>query len=301
MKNLNALTREVLPVSVVIASLGGEKLINVISKLNQGNGVPSEIIVSVPGELFQGVADMLQRDNVMVIKSECRGQVIQRSIGLKMASNPYVLQMDDDVIFENSALKLLVENLITKGKKNIIAPLFKLQLGGENSTKSSYGAKGFLLNCYYYLICGALFGKARYGTISPAGIGFGILMEKNTNMNVESEWLPGGAVICHKEDLIFDNYYPFAGKAYSEDLIHSVLWRQNNNKMWTNCSAIAFIEITNESMGWKDLLARLRAHIYVAKMVKGSPWRSYLWFFFHIIYNANKIIFQKFKKNYDNS
>lgn len=289
MSDLTVPQKEILPVTVVIASLGGINLANTIFVLNQGYGVPAEIIVSVPSELYQSVVELQLCKNVKVIRSDDRGQVAQRAIGLIIASNPYVLQMDDDVIFEMDTLKSLVEVLMEKGEKNVVAPFFKLQSNGENSTKSYYGIKGFFLNCYYWLVFGAFFGRKRYGSISPAGIGFGVLKEKGKNRQVESEWLPGGAVICHREDLIVNNYYPFPGKAYSEDLIHSVLWRKNGVRLWTDFCAIAFVDVSNESMKWIDLIARLRAYIYVAKIVDGSPWRCYLWFLFHITFNAQKI------------
>lgn len=290
MNNSNVSNKEILPVTVVIASLGGANLAKTIFILNKGCGVPAEIIVSIPGELFQSVVDLQMCQNIKIVNSNDRGQVLQRAIGLSMASNPYVLQMDDDVLFESGTLKSLVKVLIEKGEKNVIAPFYKLQLNGANSTKFLYGIKGFLLNCYYWLICGAFFGKKRCGSISTSGIGFGVLIEKHITMPIESEWLPGGAVICHRGDLIVDNYYPFLGKAYSEDLIHSILWRKNDVKLWTDPCSIAFIDVSNESMKWIDLIARLRANVYVSKMVNGSPWRCYIWFIFYVIYNASKIL-----------
>jgi hypothetical protein len=140
------------------------------------------------------------------------------------------------------------------------------------------------------LVCGAKFGKKRLGKISSSGIAFGVVMHSDDTRIIESEWLPGGIALCHKADLITHDYYPFPGKAFSEDLIHSVLWRQQGCRFWTVLDVSAMIDVTIESFDFKSVMARYTAHAYVAQMVGGSVWRTRLWFFLYCMLNVRKLV-----------
>jgi hypothetical protein len=144
------------------------------------------------------------------------------------------------------------------------------------------------------LVCGAKFGKKRFGKISSSGIAFGIVMHSNDARITESEWLPGGVALCHKADLITHDYYPFPGKAFSEDLIHSVLWRQQGCRFWTLLDVSAMIDVTIESFDWKSVIGRYRAHAYVAQIVGGSVWRTRLWFSLYCVLNMRQLVKENF-------
>jgi len=104
-----------LPISVVIATLGGDVLKTTISHINQGDCVPSEILLCIP-ETEAAHADCVASvGNILIIKTSCRGQVVQRMVGLGMAAYPYVMQLDDDVILPSDTLKVLYETLLAKG------------------------------------------------------------------------------------------------------------------------------------------------------------------------------------------
>ena len=68
-------------------------------------------------------------------------------------------------------------------------------------------------------------GKNGYqpGKISINGIAMGI---KETNQDEEVEWLSGACVMHKRENIITSDFYPFSGKVYSEDVIHSFLLRK---------------------------------------------------------------------------
>lgn len=292
--NAIGIAPKTLPVSVVIATLGGEVLKNTIAHLNRGEGIPAEILICIP-EAEAARADCAASiSNVHVIKTPCRGQVAQRAVGLGVAAHPYVMQFDDDVILPPDTLKVLFETLIAKGPGNVVAPFFRIQPGGEDGTRYVGGMHGFLRNCHSTLICGAAFGRGRLGRISPAGIGFGVPMSVAGERVVESEWLPGGVALCHKADLITYNYYPFPGKAFSEDLIHSILWRKQGCRLWTVLDVSAMIDVTVESFAWKSVMGRYRAHAYVAQLAGGSVWRTRLWLAFYCLLNARQMLSQSF-------
>jgi len=291
----DSVTKRELPISVVIATLGGDVLKNTIAHLNQGEGVPTEILICIPEAEMENASCVATISNVHIIKTPCRGQVAQRAVGLGMAAHPYVMQFDDDVILQRDTLKILYETLLAKGRGNVIAPFFRRQpTGEEGTTLYTEGLRGLLRNCHASLVCGVQFGKKRLGKISSSGIGFGVPMSSGDPRVVESEWLPGGVVLCHKDDLITYDYYPFKGKAFSEDLIHSILWRRQGCRLWTVLDVSAMIDVTVESFVWKSVMGRYRAHAYVAKMAGGSEWRTRLWFSFYCMLNARQLIVQNF-------
>ena len=131
------------------------------------------------------------------------------------------------------------------------------------------------------------------GKISSSGNGFGVPMSSGARV-VESEWLSGGVALCNKADLITYNYYPFAGKAFSEDLIHSILWRQQGCRLWTVLDVSAMIDVTVESFVWKSVMGRYRAHVYVAQLSGGSVWHTRLWLAFYCLANIQRILAQNF-------
>lgn len=283
-----------LPISFVIATLGGDVLKKTIAHLNQGEGRPAEILICIPEAEAANADCVAAIENILVIKTTCRGQVAQRAVGLGLAAHPYVMQFDDDVILPSDTLKVLYETLLAKGPGNIVAPFFRLQTTGEECTRYRGGLLGLLRNCHAVLVCGAKIGKNRLGTISSSGIAFGVSMSSCDRGVIESEWLPGGVALCHKEDLITHNYYPFPGKAFSEDLIHSILWRQQGCRLWTVLDVSAMIDVSVESFAWKSVMARYRAHVYVAQMVGGSMWRTRLWFSLYCVLNMRQLVKENF-------
>jgi len=294
----NPVTARALPISVVIATLGGDVLKDTIAHLNKGTGVPEEILICIPEAEASNADCVATVGNVHVIKTPCRGQVAQRAVGLGLARNAYVMQFDDDVILHPNTLEVLFDTLIAKGPGNVVAPFFRIQPNGEEGTRYEEGLRGFIRNCYSTLICGAAFGRKRLGRIASSGIGFGVPMRTGPERIVESEWLPGGLALCHATDLITYDYYPFPGKAFSEDLMHSILWRKQGCRLWTVLDVSAMIDVTVESFVWKSVIGRFRAHAHVAKLADGSIWRTRLWFAFYCLLNMRKLIAQNVLDKY---
>ena len=86
--NLNSL-------SVVIPTLGAKSLLTVIKLLNDGNEIPSEILVCIPEKYLNNIK-LSNFSNVKIIKTPFTGQVSQRIEGFKNAKEKFVLQLDDD-------------------------------------------------------------------------------------------------------------------------------------------------------------------------------------------------------------
>ena len=273
--------QELYPLSVVIATLGGETLADTISYLNSGEKIPAEILVCIPEE-DSSCAENLSMKNVKIIKTPCRGQVAQRAYGLQRACQPLMLQLDDDIVLRPDDLRLLVQKLGQLGHGHALAPLFRLLSTGQYVTEYHAGVSGWLHSLYASLICGAPWGIKRMGVISPAGIAFAVDPRYCEPGLFETQWLPGGCVICHREDLVTEDYYPFAGKAFCEDLVHSVLWKKQGTRLWMHLDASGRISSDPMPFNWKTKKAIFRAHEYIVKLIGGNYWQLRLWHALHI-------------------
>ena len=120
------------------------------------------------------------------------------------------------------------------------------------------------------------------GVISPAGIAFAVDPRYCEPGLFETQWLPGGCVICHREDLVTEDYYPFAGKAFCEDLAHSVLWKKQGTRLWMHLDASGRISSDPMPFNWKTKKAIFRAHEYIVKLIGGNYWQLRLWHVVHI-------------------
>jgi hypothetical protein len=294
---IDPVSKKELPISVIIATLGGDVLRDTIAHLTQGDGVPAEILICIPEAAASNAECVAAINKVRVVKTPCRGQVSQRAVGLCMASQPFVMQLDDDVILSVDALASLFAVLTSKGPGNVVAPFYRTYSQGLDCTQYVEGFRGWVRSCHASLICGAAFGKRRMGRIAPSGIGFGVPMGNGNERVVESEWLPGGVALCYKTDLITNDYYPFVGKAFSEDLIHSVLWRKGGVRLWTALDVVVFTDVTIESYEWRYFKARFLAHQYVAELIGGQPWRAKLWFAFHCVLSLPRLINDNWRRS----
>ncbi len=207
-------------ISVVIATLGGLKLLNTIKLLNEGSLMPDEILVCIPKVCKLNIN--FKYSNVRIVYTLEKGQVLQRIEGFKQVKNDFVLQIDDDICIENDFLLNLYNKFINLPENSAIAPIFKF----INSNQQVYPIpNGIISKVYYYIINGKI--GYKQGTITKSGTEIGINPSISKNSLIESEWLPGGCILHRKKNLILTNYFPFTGKAFCEDLFHSC--EQKNN------------------------------------------------------------------------
>jgi hypothetical protein len=268
------------PLSVVIATLGGDILVGTIELLNQGKTVPAEILICIPEKEASRV-ETLRQQNVRIIRTPCRGQVAQRAYGLRCVTQSQVLQLDDDIVLRPDDLRLLVQTLNHLGHGHALAPQYRHLSTGSYITEYQQGTLGWMQSLYAFLICGAPWGIRRMGVITPAGIGYGVDQKYCGNELFETQWLSGGCVICHRDDLITEDYYPFTGKAYTEDLVHSVLWRKQGVRLWMLPSATCMTSVASMPFTCSAMKDIVRAHGYVVQLIGGNYWRLRLW---HLIY-----------------
>ena len=222
-------------ITAVIPTLGNQSLIETIDSLNSGSLIPDEIIVCMPKERdFKTVFNK----NVLFIYTNYCGQVAQRVRALKEVTGELVLQLDDDIILDKRCLEFLVNSMLALNINAAISPA----LICKDTSISIYKPPNNSLKrkIYYWLLNGK---KGFFpGAITKAGtnIGVGKIMESENLITVD--WLPGGCVLHRKKSLILKNYYPFIGKAYCEDLIHSHLLIQSGIKLIVANEAKAYVD-----------------------------------------------------------
>ena len=280
-----------LPVSVVIATLGGEVLLETLKVICSMNPKPMEVLVCMPG-YKSGLTGIMDSDvSIKVIPTGVIGQVSQRAVGLSCVTQPYVLQMDDDIILQPTCLSLLFAAINKLGPGNVVAPNC-YSMVGEPATNFSVGPQSFLHNLYQTLVYGAPWGLSKQGKLIKSGVGYWVDVKRLGQDPFLVDWVPGGCVLSAKEDLILDTYYPFSGKAYAEDLIHSVLWRNAGKKMWAIPLAGYSTKIEPFKFSIKEIYRNFQAHYYLVKMINGSIFRLYLWYFIFVVKNLVLIFFR---------
>lgn len=224
-------------VSVVIATLGSPSLHKTLSSLRRGTLPPSEILICIPESEVENVKSLLA-DDISIVVTTCRGQVAQRVEGFKRVKCNFVLQLDDDIIVSDNLIECFV-NVLKNNLRSVVAPgYFDLYSGYSLYRKSN---SEFLYKIYYRLLHSKNFHYE--GLVTDAGLNIGVDTTISNQYIIEVDWLPGGCLMHRKENLIIKNYFPFRGKAYCEDLIHSHLLSNYEIKLLICSDAKCWTEI----------------------------------------------------------
>ncbi len=268
--------------SVVIATLGGASLGETLRRLNSDSICPKEILVCIPEKEVDRIKAALA-DNVKIVVTSVYGQVAQRAVGLSLAKGSFVMQMDDDVFLESGSLAQLLSSLQKMGGGNIVAPLYKNPLDNRFITQFHSGIKGWLASVEAKLLCAAPWGLRRMGKLTPLGIGYWVDPRYIQQDQFEVDWLPGGCVICAREDLVIDNYYPLVGKAYTEDVVHSIKWRERGCRLWVVVTANCYTKVAPLILNSREIWCNFRARMYVASLLRGNRFRLAMWFLLYLL------------------
>jgi len=90
----------------------------------------------------------------------------------------------------------------------------------------------------------------------------------------------GCCVLHRRNNLILDDFYPYEGKAYSEDLIASYLYKEKGIVFYNISSAKVYTEpVESEDNSFTNLLLELRAKKYFLLLSD----RGMLHFYFYAI------------------
>ena len=264
--------------SVVIPTLGGIQLKDTIEALQNSSIRPMEILICMP-DSSELLADIDISDNVEIIRTKKKGQVYQRATGFIAAKGDFVLQIDDRVLVKNDAIEKLVYCLNGSDEKAAVTATC-LKEGTDQSVYSrnrntiTRKVSDWIAN-----------GKSGYkpGAVSLSGVGFGLDFNDKTQDKTETEWLPGGCILHRSQNLITQDYFPFSGKAYSEDLMHSLLLRESGVKLYVCNNAIVYIEAIPYPDSLIELYRQYQATKYVVNLQRKRFLRLHLFYFFRLI------------------
>lgn len=214
-------TQEILPISAVIPTCNRARALwRVLESLKSQSGWPMELIV------IDGSTDSESRSVVeswaLQVPSKCSvmwqpakelGAAIQRNQGVEIATQPFFLFFDDDILFEPECLRRLWRALELNSR-----------LGGASTmiVNQFYQRPGFLSRLIFTLMHGRSEDSFAGRVVGPA---VNLLPEDRKDLPevVPVEWLNLGCTIYRREALpspTFDSM--FTGYSMMEDLTLSL-------------------------------------------------------------------------------
>ena len=253
--------------SIVIASnLKGVNNFHV-NQINNYAAHGIQIILSIPPNFeIVDAYNIGFSKNVSIIKSKFIGQVNQRQYAFQFCKTDFVIQMDDDIEFGIEKVNYLLSEFKKLPLKSCLAPYLNLEI-------NSYSRNINLLK-NIFLYCSL---NPKSGSISRSSfpIPHNINFTSNLYSEEEVSWLPGGILILRKEDIITKNYFPFKGKAYCEDLIHSFYLKENGVKLYLSKKVFFNTEVQSyrdlDLIGFLNLIRHdLLIRNYYRKLIKNK-------------------------------
>ena len=164
------------------------------------------------------------------------------------------------------------------GDNSVIAPVIK----EINKKNFKYGIfKLVAIRFYNFFIRGSRKFFYNFGEISTFGIPCPQL-NFSKEKYIETDWLPGGCVLSKKNNLVTEDFYPFQGKAYSEDVLHSIIRKKKNIKHYIISNLYA--ETMSERYDIKaEFYNQYNIRKYICKYISGNLLRFYIWYYVELI------------------
>lgn len=217
-------------ITCVIASLGSEKLFKTVESLLSGKIIPIEIVICIPSGKDIKISKNY-KCKITVLNEE-KGQVLQRIRAIKSVKTEIIFQIDDDIEIDKYCLDILISRLLKLGPGNVVAANL---IESENSKNIS---PSFNHKC----------GKVTY-------FGEAITLKKCCLSKdiVSTDWVPGGCSLYYLKDAIIENYYPFKGKAFNEDIICSLLRKKRGINHFIVPSAKCYLVNHDNTLKVSDL------------------------------------------------
>ena len=264
-------------ISVVIPSIYEKSLFKTLNSINKSSLTPKEVIIVLPTQLKDiiDIKKLSKYKNIKIEFSKKKGQVQQRIHGFKIASQPYVLQLDSDIVVKKKTIELLYKFI--KSKKNVSVS------GYIFNTNKTTIKKDFLNKYFNYLLFHGEI-QPKPGTVSQLGIPFSFGNNDFKEEITEVDWVQGGIVLHQKRNLIFKNYFKFSGPAYCEDVFHSLLLRKKKIRLYLHKNAVC---IHNDNPIYKlryKFLNEYKIRLKLFKILNNKMYiRFNLWFLFYMV------------------
>ena len=268
----------IIDLTIVIPTVGEKSIFECIKCIKNSSYQPKEVFLVIPNEYSQRISSLENnKDSIKIIKTNSKGQVLQKIKGFNKVSSKYMMQLDADILLEKNAIKILHKFMVEKNNKVAVAPL--LIPNNSNKFKYKFNFFNFIKN---YIISGS--NNLKSGIITDIGYNTWFEIEELTRPSYLVEWLPGGCILFSKEFSIDYNYYPFKNKAYCEDIIHSICLKQKDIKLFLLPKAQAY------NIGYKksktkvfDKIKEFNVRYYLLKKIKGNKIRFLIWFIIYVI------------------
>ena len=246
--------------SVVIPTIGDRDLFPTLLSLNNSSIEINEIIISAPNKNKLNSVKLQKIRNLKIHISEFKGQVLQRIEGFKIAKGDIIVQLDDDIILAKDCLELLYQKIITNPNVAISPNLID-----SKSKRSIYEEKKGLKRFFFNKVMG-LKNNEKTGKITKGGFESYPVLNSELDILLSSDWIVGGCVMHHKENLILHSYFNFSGKAYCEDLFHSIELKKRGVQLNLLPSAKAFLELNPKAPNINLFLKELKSDYRIRKV-----------------------------------
>lgn len=286
-----------IPVSIVIATLGDKKVLKVINYLNKNKICKvSEIILSIPKNKKNHLEQLVSRyGNVKLVGVNRKSQVHQRIQGFKHAKENQVLQLDDDIFINIKSIKILIKRVTQSASKKCFAPIYK-DFNGHYLHKN----KNTNYNKAHLIMMLLLFGSIReikkIGSFNNALVYYGGLSNNIISPYLQVDWLLGGCIIHKKRNLILRNYFPYDGKSFFEDLIHSIKMKNNGIKLYIDKEAYVLCKREDSLNNFKQFKSFINGLKIFIELSNYNFYDKFRKFYLFILYQYIKIFIKQFKK-----
>lgn len=247
-------------ISVVIPTLGSINLKLTLASILNSSIPLLEVIIVIPKNYnFSFDLSEFSKLNIITLYTDIGGQVFQRIEGFKISKGEFVLQLDDDIEFDEFLIERLVNTLISLSDFSAVSPLLT-----NRFNESVYRESFTIVSRLFYALVYFDF-KLRQGSINSFGKSIGI---KSFNKILKVDWLPGGCVLHNKANLILNDYFPFKSKAFMEDLYHSFYLKSKGVTLYVNSNLNAIIVEPKEELNPQRMLIdkinefKIRKHFF---------------------------------------
>ena len=286
--------------TIVIPTVGRLSLVETLNCINKSSILPEKVLVVVPKEYADSIDKMnLQYNWLKIIRTDFKGQVRQRIHGFSLSKTKYTIQLDDDCFIQKHCIKNLLIKAESLDDNFCIGPIFidkgsnldyfRLVKGNRLLTSPN--------NMLRKLFNKFLHGRKRFssGIITQSGMIIHPNRFESPSDLYKVEWLCGGMILHQTKNLIKENYYPFSGKAYCEDLMHSELIKRKNVEIYISQDSFvthdyeqvqtnrdsrliySLVDLINEQFSW------FRAMKYFMRLTGRPIIRLYLMNIFNIL------------------
>lgn len=266
------MNKKFINISIVIPTLGNKNLRLTLSSIENSSIDVLEVIIVIPHNFnFDFDLSEFSRLNIVILITDIGGQVFQRSEGFKITKGEFVLQLDDDIEFNNFFIAGLVSTLVSLPFSTSVSPLLT-----NHQNQSIYRSTFTILSRLFYAF--VYFDiLLKEGSINSFCRSIGVT---TINKIQKVEWLPGGCVLHRRRNLIMNNYFPFRSKAFMEDLYHSYYLKLNGISLYIDSTLNAIIVDPKEELKSKRLLSdkinelKIRKHFF---LLTNSSLIKYYW------------------------